>query len=177
MNRRNHHRRRTAMKKLALLLALAFAAPAFAEPAMLPSHAVQDLALGINPGIQIELLAVSVTTTTAGTYGAIISVAGDGTEDAPTGATTGLSLADVASVQVVLKTASNATAGGKLLCYFYDEVSETWSQLTSWDLTAAAATNQTWEPKVITQRRGRIFWVPNGIGAVVTSIYIIPTFR
>jgi hypothetical protein len=164
------------MKKLALCLALAFAAPAFAEPAMLPSHAVSSMVTSINPGIQIELLAVTVTTQTNGNVipkVVILTSDNAGTQAAPTLATQGLDLTGLSGVTVTLKTASNATAGGTLQAYVYNPESGNWNRVPDLDLTAIAATNQSWPGLWVPVGRGRIYYTPSGIGSVVTTIYLI----
>ena len=79
------------MKKILLVTALTLAAPAYAEQAMLPSHAVQSMAQAMadNFGKTIDALAWQVTTTTqagviTGSVGtAVILTATDGTERRP----------------------------------------------------------------------------------------------
>jgi hypothetical protein len=163
------------MKKLALLLALVFAAPAFAEPAMLPSHAVQGMVLTINPTISIEALAYTATTTYPGTNRFTATVTTTlGTESAPTATNTtaGIDLTGIEFIRVRLVTSSAATAGGKLEAYLKNSFDNNWDRYPAWDLTTAALTRQTWAPISIGVRTGRAMWVPAAIGSVTGTMYL-----
>ena len=166
------------MKKIAAVLALSFASVAYAEPAMLPSHAVQSVAmqsLGDLVPVTIQAVSFAATTYTQGvtTPTVAIATASSGSESAPTLATEGLSLDGLSGVTVMLKTASNATAGGTLQCYVWNPEALAWYRVPDLDLTAIAATTQSWPGIWIPVSRGRVTWVPNGIGAVVTTVYMV----
>jgi hypothetical protein len=168
------------VKKILLVIALTFAAPAFAEPAMLPSHAVSSLALGINPVIQIELLAVSATTSTqagvvtGGVGTAVILASNSGTESAPSTNTQGLYLKGIKAVSVFLKTASAATAGGTLQAYLMNNLTGEWYRAADLDLTATATTVQTWPAIYVPVSSGRLYYNPVGIGGGATvTVYIV----
>jgi hypothetical protein len=163
------------MKKLAVALALTLAAPAFAEPTMYPSHVVQDMVLGLNPGIQIELLAVAITTQTAANNNRTVILTSDnaGTQAAPTTSSQGLDLTNLGGVSVILKTASAATAGGTLQAYLYNPDADVWARAPDLDLTAIATTAQTWPALYVPVARGRLYYNPVGIGSVVTTVYLV----
>jgi hypothetical protein len=176
------------MKKLAAFVSLSAAtlavlyviiAAPFAQAAVKPHEVVLSTGQSslLNPVIPIELLAVSVTTQTEGVSvpKVVILTAGDGTEDAPTAATSGIDLTDLSGVVVLLKTAgtTTATAGGTLQAYTYNPEVAGWYRVPDLDLTAIAATNQSWPAIYVPVRRGRVTWVPNGISAGVTTIYLI----
>jgi hypothetical protein len=164
------------MKKLALVLALLIAAPAFAEQPMVASHitAMERLALSLNLQMVIEPLAYSATTTTwANNNKTAIMSSSTGTESAPSTATAGLPLDGITAVSVVLSTASNATAGGTLQAYVRNVETGNWGRVPDLDLTAIAATTQSWPAIYVPVSRGRVAWVPNGIGSVTPVVYII----
>ena len=165
------------MKKIALFAALTFAAPAFAEQPMVASHitAMERLALSFNAQMLIEPLAYSVTTTTQGVVvpKVVVMQAGDGTEDAPAAVTDGLDLTGLSGVTVMMKTSGNATAGGTLQAYVMNPETSAWYRVADLDLTATATTVQSWPGIWVPVARGRVTWIPNGIGSVVTTVYLI----
>jgi hypothetical protein len=148
------------MKKIALFAVLAFTAPAFASDFI---------------GLTIEPLAYSLTTTSDGVSGKVVVLTSDnaGTQAAPTVATDGLDLKGLAGVTVMLKTASNATAGGTLQAYVLNPETSAWYRVPDLDLTATATTVQSWPGLYVPVPKGRVYWVPSGIGSVVTTIYLI----
>ena len=166
------------MKKLAVALALTFAAPAFAEQAMLASHltAMERLAMQSMAdkfAIQIEILGVSATMTTSTRGGRTAILTSDsGTESAPTGTSAGLDLWNVSAVSVILKTTANASTG-TLQCYLMNAETGTWARAAAYDLTATATTHQTWTMVNIPVSVGRIYYNPVGIGAVGTVVYLV----
>ena len=107
------------MRKILVVVALALASPAFAEQAMLPSHAVASLAQAMadNFGKTIDALAWSVTTVTQGSNRLTATVTTTlTTESAPTATntTSGIDISGIEYVRVRLVTSAAATAGGKL---------------------------------------------------------------
>ena len=165
-----------AMKTLAVALALTFAAPAFADQAMLPSHAVSNLALqGVADNFKMVMDAVAwqatTTTSTRGGRTAILT-SDSGTESAPTGTSDGLDLWNVSAVSVILKTSGNASTG-TLQCYLMNAETGTWARAAAYDLTATATTHQTWTMVNIPVSVGRIYYNPVGIGSVGTVVYLV----
>ena len=161
------------MKKLALLLAIAFAAPAFADR-LLPSHAVQQMALSISPAIQIELLAVSATTTYNTNSGRIVYVTADsGSAIAPGAVTDGISLEGLYGLVVIVEASGTMTAGGTLQCYVWNPQGTNWVRNPDLDLTVSALQRQAFPGIFIASARGRATWVPNGVGSVATTVYMI----
>jgi hypothetical protein len=168
------------MKKLALLLALAFAVPAFAEPAMLPSHAVRSLAVGtlLRPEIAIEALAVAATTTYSSNSGQIVFVTADsGSAAAPTTVADGINLEGLYGVNVIVEASGTMTAGGTLQCYVWNPQSTTWVRNPDLDLTVAALQRQAFAGIFVAAARGRATWVPNGVGSLATTVYMVGGVR
>ena len=164
------------MKKLALALALTFAAPAFADQAMIPSHAVSSMAQAMadNFVIAIDALAWSAATTTwVNNRRTAVITADSGTETMVATTTVGLDLIGVEAVVVRLKTSAAATAGGKLQAYLYNPDDTAWARWEDGDLTVVAATNQTWDAKYVPVQRGRLYYNPSGVGSVTTTIYLV----
>jgi hypothetical protein len=162
------------MRKTFAALAIAFSFAAHAVD-MLPSH-VSALTLALNPAIAIDPLFYAATTTTAPSYdkGRVVVVTADsGSAAAPTLLTDGISLDGAAAVQVVLQTSANATAAKGVLAYRYDPAVGLWARCPDWDLTAIAATIQTWSAVVPNMKRGRVTWVPSGVGSVATTITMV----
>ena len=163
------------MKKLALALALTFAAPAFAEQAMLPSHAVQSMAQAMadNFAMSIEALSYSAATTTwVNNYRTAVITADSGTETMVSTTTVGLDLTNISGVVVMLKTSAAATAGGILQAYLLNPETGVWNRAADLDLTATATTAQTWPALWVAVSRGRLYYNPSGIGSVTTTIYL-----
>lgn len=164
------------MKKIALVLALTLAAPAYAEQAMLPSHAVANMAQAMadNFVFSIDALAYSAATTTwANNKRTAIITADSGTETMVSTTTVGLDLTGVEGVNVILKTSAAATAGGILQAYVLNVETGTWARAADLDLTATATTNQTWPALWVAVRRGRLYYNPSGVGSVTTTIYLV----
>jgi hypothetical protein len=174
------------MKKLAAFVSLSAAtlavlyviiAAPFAQAAVKPQEVVFSTGQSglLTPSIPIELLAVAVTTTTQGVVvpKVVVMAASDGTEDAPTLTTDGLDLTGLSGVTVMLKTSGNATAGGTLQCYVMNPETNSWYRVADLDLTATATTLQSWPGIWVPVARGRVTWIPNGIGSVVTTVYLI----
>ena len=161
------------MKKLALALALTLAAPAFAEPSLLPSHAVQSIAQASLPVLTIEALAFSAATTTwVNNRRTAVITADSGTETMVTSTSVGLDLTDLTGVVVMLKTSAAATAGGILQAYLLNPETGIWNRAADLDLTATATTAQTWPALWVAVRRGRLYYNPSGVGSVTTTIYL-----
>lgn len=120
-------------------------------------------------------VAVATTTTTAGTALPNVTIAASttGTESAPSGASVGLDLTNIGGVLVMLKTTSAATAGGTLQAYVYNNEVAAWYRVADLDLTATATTLQSWPALYVPVSRGRITWVPSGIGSVSPTVYMI----
>ena len=170
-----------AMKKLFAVLAVLVASAAYAEPALLPSHAVRDFAmasLGDNVKVTIQAVSFAAATTTwsNNTRTAIIT-ADSGTETMVSAATAGLDLTSIGGVSVILKTSSNATAGGTLQAYLLNAETGTWARAADLDLTATATTNQTWPALWVPVSRGRLYYNPQGIGSVTTTVYLVGQVR
>jgi hypothetical protein len=171
------------MKKLAAVIAFAAATIATAflvfsptAEAQRPQDIVWATGSGalLRPEIQIELLSVAATTTTyANNNRTAMAAFSTGTESAPTGTAVGISLTDIVGVNVILNTSSAATAGGTLQAYTYNPESGAWGRVPDLDLTAIAATNQSWPGLFVPVQRGRVTWVPNGIGTVSGVVYIV----
>lgn len=164
------------MKKIAVALALTFAAPAFADQAMLPSHAVSNLTLqGMADTFKmvIDAVAWQATTTTNTRDGKTAILTSDsGTESAPTGTSVGLDLWNVSGISVFLKTSASASTG-TLQCYILNAETGTWARAAGYDLTATATTHQTWPMVTFPVSVGRVYYNPVGIGSVQTTIYLV----
>jgi hypothetical protein len=88
-----------------------------------------------------------------------------GTEAAPTLATQGMSLEGLDSFVVVVKSTASAFSAGTLDAYIYDLVSASWSRAPDLDLTVKAGlTQQAFYGFRVTAPRGRIAFIPNGLG-------------
>lgn len=162
------------------VLYLVIAAP-FAQAAIKPQEVVYATGSGslLNPAIPIELLAVSVTTTTqagvvTGSVGTSVILTSDsGTQSAPTTNAQGLYLKGIRAVSVFLKTSAAATAGGTLQAYLMNNLTGEWHRAADLDLTATATTLQTWPAIYVPVSSGRLYYNPVGIGSVTTTVYIV----
>ena len=164
------------MKKLAAILAL-IPALALAEPAMLPSHAVNTLIPASLPWSAVEgITMAAMTTTWVNNRRTAVINADTGTETMVSTATVGLDLTDIGGVVVILKTTgtTTATAGGTLQAYLYNPDAAVWARAADLDLTATAVTSQTWPAIYVPVSRGRLYYNPNGIGSTTQpTIYLV----
>jgi hypothetical protein len=146
-----------------------------ASPARVP-RVVGDLAvahLDTRDAI-VQLLPAVTTNTTANNGRTAIATFSTGTESAPSTATAGLDLTNIGGVVVILSTTTtNATAGGTLQAYVRNVETGNWGRVPDLDLTAIAATTQSWPGLFVPVSRGRVAWVPNGIGTVNGAVYIV----
>jgi hypothetical protein len=161
------------MRKIALAALLAIPLTGSAQPDLLPSH-IQGIvfAATIAPMVIEPLLWQATTTTEARSGLTAILTSDSGSESAPTAASGGLDLRSVKAVQVILKTSGTASTG-TLQCYVMNAETETWARAASMDLTATATTHQTWPAINIPVGVGRIYFNPNGIGSVQTTVYLV----
>lgn len=98
------------------------------------------------------------------------------TESAPTLVTEGLSLAGVKGIVVVIETAGTLTAGGVLQAYIWNDSAGTpsWVRVPDHDLTVQALAKQAFSGFAVTSPRGRIAFIPSGVG-LASTIYITAT--
>ena len=97
------------------------------------------------------------------------------TEAGPTLATDGRSIAGAKGVSVAVVSTGAMTAGGTLAAWTYwPQASQgsQWVRTPDLDLTASAATNQSWSGLVVTVPVGRIDYRPSALGANNTLVYI-----
>jgi hypothetical protein len=106
----------------------------------------------------------------------VIATCSTGTESAPTLATQGISLANLAGFVVHAETAGTMTAGGLLKAYLYNAETGSWISAPDLDLTVQALAKQSFSGFTVTAPAGRIAYVPSGVGVAVT-IYIVGTAR
>ena len=166
------------MKKLLAIVTLALAPAAYAEQATLPSHAVQSMtqAMADNFSIAIEALSFAATTTTSTNSGRIVYVTADsGSAAAPTTVADGISLQGLYGLVVIVEASGTMTAGGTLQCYIWNPQSVTWIRNPDLDLTVSALQRQAFPGIFIASARGRATWVPNGVGSLATTVYMIGT--
>lgn len=162
------------MKKLFAALALTLATATYAEPALLPSHAVQSFAMAVSPVVPIQAIVFQAATTTwVNNNRTAVITADSGTETMVSSTTAGLDLTNLQGVSVMLKTSSNATAGGTLQAYLLNVETGVWNRAPDLDLTAIASSAQTWPGLWVPVARGRLYYNPNGIGSVTTTIYLV----
>jgi len=163
------------MKKLIVALAVVIAAPAYSVE-LYPAHTVQKMVVASADIWNLMTpMYVAIGTTTYQNNNRTATTVWDtgASQSAPTAATDGLSLDGIGAVSVILGTASNATAGGTLQAYVYNPESGNWNRVPDLDLTAIASTKQSWPAIYVPVSRGRVTWIPNGLGAVVTTVYIV----
>jgi hypothetical protein len=172
------------MKKLAALTALIAATAAvvflvFSSPAeaQRPQDIVWATGSGslLRPEIQIELLAVSATTTTWVNNNRTAVLTSDSCNETmgTRPATVGLDLTNLDGVVVHLATGSAATAGGSLQAYVLNVETGIWNRTPDLDLTTIAATAQSWPALWVAVKRGRLYYNPVGCGSVATTIYLV----
>lgn len=173
------------MNKLAALTAIAAAslgalylvvAAPFAQAATRPQDILWFTGQGtlVPTTMAVEALAYSATTTTwVNNYRTAVLTSASGTETMVATTTVGLDLTNLGGVSVILKTSSAATAGGTLQAYLLNPETGTWARATDLDLAAVASTDQTWPALWVPVSRGRLYYNPQGIGSVTTTIYLV----
>ena len=162
------------MKKFVVALFAALALPSAAME-MLPSHTVMGEVIAASlPTMTIDALMWQATTTTNTNSGRIVIVTADsGSATAPTTVADGISLEGLYGLNVIIEASSTMTAGGTLQCYVWNPQSTTWVRNPDLDLTVAALQRQAFPGIFIAASRGRATWVPNAVGSVATTVYMI----
>lgn len=101
----------------------------------------------------------------------LVATTGTETGNLPTASTAGLSLSEVRGFTVHVEAAAAMTAGGTLLAYMWNPVTERWNRVAdgSLDLVVSAVQYQTFSGFEVTGNSPqRIAYVPSGIGQAST---------
>ena len=138
------------------------------------------LALMVLVAVVLGTSALATTTWTSkagGDFPSSTSVTTTGTEAAPSTATDGFSLVGVSGFTVIVEALPNGDGGalsftaGSLLGYVYNPISGKWARSADLDCTGAAGSTYSCPGYAVTSPRGRVAFVPSGLGTAV-NVYV-----
>lgn len=82
----------------------------------------------------------------------------------------------VSGIAVHAETAGTMTAGGSLQAYLQNPATGAWNRAPDLDLTTQALARQAWLGLKVVSSKGRIAYLPSGVGLAVT-IYLVGSYQ